>query len=220
MKYAQDRGFAYLIEDGFKNVEVGDVLFVCNSSSVYKDIGHTLFVSSVSLNDDGTKTITIMEDTGNGVTESTKTSRTSTWVYGARFPLPHHTSMAADIVSSVSKESSFSSLSSGVTRKIGTLTLTENIKAHGVYTAVVKCSGDGDYEVMVGTYSGSTFSPLSINGESLFRRGDGVTVKHFHLPVNSSIDTNTLAIAIKTYSALSNNVEIDKAQVFNGYVTK
>lgn len=220
LKYTLDRGFAYLIEDGFKNVEVGDVIFSSNSSGTYKDVGHVLFVSSVNLKDDGTKVISIMEDGHDGVVESQKTSRPSQYVYAARFPLPHLTSKAANIVSSISREASFSSLSSGTTKKIGTLTLSENVKPQGVYTAVVECSGAGDYEVMVGTYSGSTFTALGTNGQNLFRRGDGVTVKHFHLPVNSSVNTDTIAVAIKSYSALNNNVEIVDAKMYNGFVTE
>lgn len=221
LKYAYDRGFAFLVEDGLKNLEVGDVIFSSNSSGTYKDVGHTLFVSSVSLKNDGTKIISIMEDVESGVRETTGiTTRDSRWVYAARFPLPNIASKAKNIVSNIAKEDSFSSLTSGTTKKIGTLSLSENVKAHGVYTAVVKCSDVGDFEVMVGTYSGSTFTPLSTNGETLFRRGDGVTVKHIHLPVNSSVNTSSLAVAIKTYAALSSNVEIVDAKVYNGYVTE
>lgn len=221
LKYAHDRGFAFLVEDGLKNLEVGDVLFSSNTSGTYKDVGHTLFVSAVSLKSDGTKIISIMEDGTSGVHETTNiTTRDSRWVYAARFPLPHTRSKASNIVTNIAKEASFSTLASGTTKKIGTLTLSENVKAHGVYTAVIKCSAVGDFEVMVGTYSGSTFTALSTNGETLFRRGDGVTVKHIHLPVNSSVNTNSLAVAIKTYSALSSNVEIVEAKVYNGYVTE
>jgi hypothetical protein len=219
LKYAHDRGFAFLVEDGLKNLEVGDVLFSSNSSKTFKDVGHTLFVSSVSLKNDGTKIISIMEDGTSGVHETTNiTTRDNRWVYAARFPLPHTRSKASNIVTNIAKEASFSTLASGTTKKIGTLTLSENMKAHGVYTAIVKCSAVGDFEVMVGTYSGSTFTALSTNGETLFRRGDGVTVKHIHLPVNSSVNTNSLAVAIKTYAALSSNVEIVEAKVYNGYV--
>lgn len=221
LKYAHDRGFAFLVEDGLKNLEVGDVIFSSNSSGTYKDVGHTLFVSSVSLKSDGTKIISIMEDVESGVRETTGiTTRDSRWVYAARFPLPNIASKAKNIVSNIAKEDSFSSLTSGTTKKIGTLSLSENVKAHGVYTAVVKCSDVGDFEVMVGTYSGSTFTPLSTNGETLFRRGDGVTVKHIHLPVNSNVNTSSLAVAIKTYAALSSNVEIVDAKVYNGFVTE
>lgn len=221
LKYAHDRGFAFLVEDGLKNLEVGDVLFSSNSSGTYKDVGHTLFVSAVSLKNDGTKIISIMEDGTSGVHETTNiTTRDSRWVYAARFPLPHTRSKAINIVTDIAKEASFSTLASGTTKKIGTLTLSENVKAHGVYTAVIKCSAVGDFEVMVGTYSGSTFTALSTNGETLFRRGDGVTVKHIHLPVNSSVNTSSLAVAIKTYAALSSNVEIVDAKVYNGYVAE
>lgn len=218
LKYALDRGFAYLIEDGFKNVEVGDVVFSSNLSDNFKDVGHTLFVSAVSLNSDGTKVISIMEDGHSGVSESQKTSRPSQYVYAARFPLPHLASRAKNIVSDVSNNFGQSSTSS--VYFVGSLTLSENVKKHGVYTAVVKCSAVGNFEVMIGTRSGNSFSPLSTNGQDLFRRGDGVTVKHFHLPVNSVIDTNTLAVAIKAYATLSGEVEIVDAKVYNGYVTE
>ena len=219
LKYALDRGYAYLIEDGFKNVEVGDVIFSSNTTSGFKLVGHTLFVSAVSLNSDGTKVISIMEDGKSGVSESQKTSRPSQYVYAARFPLPHITSKATNIVSSIERGEPFSTLSSGTTKVIGTLDLAENIKAKGVYTAVVKCAGAGNFEVMVGTMSGNSFTPLSTNGEDLFRRGDGVTIKHFHRRANES-DISTLAVAIKTYAALSNNVEIVDAKVYNGFVTE
>ena len=221
LKHAYNRGFAFLIEDGLKNLEVGDVLFSSNSNNVFEDVGHTLFVSAVSLNADGTKTISTMEDGHSGVRETNGImTRDSKWVYAARFPLPNIASTAKNIVSSVTKEAAFSSLNSGVTKVIGTLSLGENVKPQGVYTAVVKCSAVGDFEVMVGTMSGSTFTALSTNGESLMRRGDGVTVKHFNLSVDSTINTNSLAVAIKTYASLSNNVEIVEAKVYNGYITE
>lgn len=221
LKHAYNRGFAFLIEDGLKNLEVGDVVFSSNSSDVFEDVGHTLFVSAVSLNADGTKTISTMEDGHSGVRETNGiTTRDSKWVYAARFPLPNIASTAKNIVSGVTKEAAFSSLNSGVTKVIGTLSLGDNVKPQGVYTAVVKCSAVGDFEVMVGTMSGSTFTALSTNGESLMRRGDGVTVKHFNLSVDSTINTNSLAVAIKTYASLSNNVEIVEAKVYNGYITE
>lgn len=222
LKYAYERGFAFLIEDGFKNIEVGDVIFSSNTSSdYYKSVGHTLFVSAVSLKNDGTKIISTMEDGHSGVKETTGIStRDTNWIYAARFPLPKIASKANNIVSGVTKETAFSSLNSGVTKVIGTLTLSDDVKAKGVYTAVVKCSAVGDFEVMVGTMSGSTFTALGTNGENLLRRGDGVTVKHIHIPVSSSVNTNSLAVAIKTYAALSNNVEIVEAKVYNGFVTE
>lgn len=221
LKHAYNRGFAFLIEDGLKNLEVGDVLFSSNSNNVFEDVGHTLFVSAVSLNADGTKTISTMEDGHSGVRETNGiTTRDSKWVYAARFPLPNIASTAKNIVSGVTKEAAFSSLNSGVTKVIGTLSLGENVKPQGVYTAVVKCSAVGDFEVMVGTMSGSTFTALSTNGENLLRRGDGVTVKHFNLSVDSTINTNSLAVAIKTYASLSSNVEIVEAKVYNGYITE
>lgn len=226
LKYAYDRGFAFLVEDGLKNLEVGDVIFKSTSgNTTFKRVSHVLFVSGVSLKSDGTKVISTMEVTtpgsyGAAIETTGITTRNSGWIYAARFPLPKISSNAKNIASSVTKEAAFSSLSSGVTKVIGTLSLTENVKAHGVYTAVVKCSAVGDFEVMVGTMSGSTFSPLSTNGETLLRRGDAVTVKHFNLSVDSTINTSSLAVAIKTYAALSSNVEIVDAKVYNGYVTE
>lgn len=226
LKYAYDRGFAFLVENGLKNLEVGDVIFKSTSgNTTFKSASHVLFVSDVSIKADGTKVISTMEVTtpgsyGAAIETTGITSPKSGWVYAARFPLPKISSKVKNIVSSVTKESAFSSLSSGVTKVIGTLSLTENVKAHGVYTAVVKCSAVGDFEVMVGTMSGSTFTALGTNGETLLRRGDGVTVKHIHLPVSSSVNTNSLAVAIKTYAALSNNVEIVEAKVYNGFVTE
>ena len=226
LKYAYDRGFAFLIDSGFKNIEVGDVIFKSTSGNTgFKSVSHVLFVSGVSLKDDGTKVISTMEVTtpgsyGAAVETTGITSPKSGWVYAARFPMPKIASKAKNIVSSVTKETAFSSLNSGVTKVIGTLTLSDNVKAKGAYTAVVKCSAVGDFEVMVGTMSGSTFTALGTNGENLLRRGDGVTVKHFNLSVDSSINTNSLAVAIKTYAALSNNVEIVEAKVYNGFVTE
>lgn len=222
LKYAYMRGFAYLIEEGFKNVEVGDVIFQSSSdTNTFKGSLHVLFVSAVSLNQDGTKTISVMQDGGSGEAFETNnlTSKSSSWVYAARFPLPDVTSKATNIVSSLEKHN-FTQLSSGSTFVIGNLSLTKNIKPKGVYTAVIRCSDVGDFEIMVGTMSGNNFNPLGTNGENLFRRGDGVTVKHFHLPVNSSINTNTLAVAIKAYSNLSSNVEVVDAKVYDGYVTE
>ena len=224
LKYAYDRGFAFLVEDGLKNLEVGDVIFKSTSgNTTFKSVSHVLFVSDVSLKSDGTKVISTMEvstpgNYGAAIETAGITSRNSGWVYAARFPLPKISSKAKNIVSSVTKEAAFSSLSSGTTKVIGTLALTENVKAKGVYTAVVKCSSVGNFEVIVGTMSGSTFTPLSTNGENLMRRGDGVTVKHFNLSVDSTINTNSLAVAVKTYAALSSNVEIVDAKVYNGYV--
>lgn len=226
LKYAYDRGFAFLVEDGLKNLEVGDVIFKSTSgNTTFKSVSHVLFVSDVSLKSDGTKMISTMEVTtpgsyGAAIETTGITTRNSGWIYAARFPLPKISSNAKNIASSVTKETAFSSLSSGTTKVIGTLSLSENVKAHGVYTAVVKCSAVGDFEVMVGTMSGSTFSPLSTNGETLLRRGDAVTVKHFNLSVDSTINTSSLAVAIKTYAALSSNVEIVDAKVYNGYVTE
>ena len=162
-----------------------------------------------------------MQDVGSGeATEANNlTSKSSSWVYAARFPLPNVTSKATNIVSSLEKHN-FTQLSSGETFVIGNLSLTKNIKPKGVYTAVIRCSDVGDFEIMVGTMSGNNFSPLGTNGESLFRRGDGVTVKHFHLPINSNINTDALAIAIKAYSNLSSNVEVVDAKVYDGYVTE
>lgn len=222
LKYAYMRGFAYLIEGGFKNVEVGDVIFQCSSdTNTFKGSPHVLFVSAVSLNQDGTKTISIMQDGGSGEATETNnlTSKSSSWVYAARFPLPNVTSKATNIVSSLEKHN-FTQLSSGSTFVIGTLSLTENIKPKGVYTAVIKCSAVGDFEIMVGSTNEGYFNALGTNGETLFRRGDGVTVKHFHLPINSNINTDTLAIVIKAYSNLSSNVEVVDAKVYDGYVTE
>lgn len=226
LKYAYDRGFAFLVEDGLKNLEVGDVIFKSTSgNTTFKSVSHVLFVSGASIKSDGTKVISTMEVTtpgsyGAAIETTGITSRNSGWVYAARFPLPKISSKAKNIASSVTKEAAFSSLNSGVTKVIGTLSLTENVKAKGVYTAVVKCSAVGDFEVMVGTMSGSTFTALSTNGESLMRRGDGVTVKHFNLSVDSTINTNSLAVAVKTYASLSSNVEIVEAKVYNGYITE
>ena len=218
LKYALDRGFAYLIEDGFKNVEVGDVVFSSNLSGNFKDVGHTLFVSAVSLNDDGTKIISIMEDGHSGVSESQKTTRPSQYVYAARFPLPHIEPKAKDIVSNVS--SNFEQSSNSSIYFVGSLTLAENVKAKGVYTAVVKCCGDRTkYEVMVGTRSGDSFTPLSTNGQDLFRRGDGVTIKHFHRRADAD-DITSLVVAIKVYSTLSGEVTLESAKLYNGYVTE
>lgn len=226
LKYAYDRGFDFLIDSGFRNIEVGDVIFKSTSDNTgFKSVSHVLFVSGVSLKDDGTKVISTMEVTtpgsyGAAVETTGITSPKSGWVYAARFPLPKISSKAKNIVSGVTKETAFSSLNNGVTKVIGTLSLSENVKAKGVYTAVVKCSAVGDFEVMVGTMSGSTFTALGTNGETLMRRGDGITVKHFNLSVDSTINTNSIAVAIKTYAALSSNVEIVEAKVYNGFVTE
>lgn len=223
LKYAYNRGFAFLIDSGFRNIETGDLIFKSTSGNAgFKSVSHVLFVSGVSLKADGTKVISTMEvatPSNYGVARETTgiTSPNSGWVYAARFPLPKIASKANNIVSSVTPQALSSSLSSGNTATIGTIKLSENIKAKGVYTVAVKCSDVGDFEVMV--YAGST--ALGTNGETLLRRGDGVTVKHFNLPVDSSINTDTLTVQIKAYGTVAaNSVGLVDAKVFNGYVTE
>lgn len=224
LKYAKDRGFAYLIEEGFKNVEVGDVVFVSNSTAdFYKNVGHTAFVSSISLASDGvTKNVTIMEvgGTGNNLAHDTYVgdSVPSTWVYAARFPLQPIASCAKNIIESVTKYSS-ESLSDNEIFILGDLTLSENVKAKGIYTAVVKCNTVGNFEILIGNGNVSSFTIYGSSGENLYKRTDGVTVKHFYFKYDSSVNSNNIKVAIKAHDNISVPVEIEDVKFFDGYVT-
>lgn len=222
LRYAYNRGFAFLIDSGLRNLEAGDLIFKSTSENGgFKDVSHVLFVSGVSLKADGTKVISTMEVTtpgsyGAAIETTGIASPKSGWVYAARFPLPKIASKAKNIVSGITPQVLSSSLSSGNTATIGTISLSENVKAKGVYTVVVRCSAVGDFEVMV--YSGNT--ALGTNGENLVRRGDCITVKHFNLPVDSSINVDTLTVKIKAYGTVAaNSVSLIEAKVYNGYVT-
>ena len=66
-KYAFDRGLLYHAKPDYSNIEVGDLLFntakfkLGNDRNFFWNIGHVSFVNEVLMNEDGSKTIIVME---------------------------------------------------------------------------------------------------------------------------------------------------------------
>lgn len=211
-KYAFDRGLLYLIKDDYSNIKVGDVLF---NGAVYEDdnrffkgIGHTLLVTDIEMKADGSQRVVIME---NGAGESELNQRVT---YGARFPLPCRFIERKNIVSDFSPITESVTGSALENIEVGEFALTEAIIPKSQFTLVVKAnvSDDINIGITVGDYS------VEINRRTLYKRGDGVNVKHFHFFMNSTVNAQAIGVYVNSDVALSNKqIEIESVEVLKGY---
>lgn len=211
-KYAYDRGLLYVIKNDYSNIKVGDVLFngyvYQDSDRFFKGIGHTMLVTNVELKADGTKRVVIME---NGATESELNQRVT---YGARFPLPCRFIERKNIVSDFSPITESVTGSALENIEVGEFTLTEAIIPKSQFTLVVKAnvSDDINIGITVGDYS------VEINRRALYKRGDGVNVKHFHFFMNSTVNAQAIGVYVNSDVALNNKqIEIESVEVLKGY---
>lgn len=220
-KYAHDRGLLFLLDRNFRNVETGDVIFSIASGQddYFLSVSHVSFVSGVNLKKDGTKSAYIMQVLGNSINnlahETLYSTPNDSMRYVARFPLPDVIMAVKDIVSSFENHT-VTSVASGESAKIADITLSKNISAQHVYTLRCKASAiPAGAEIVL--KAGNTV--LGSSGESLFVRGDNVTVKHFHLLYGSSVNTAALALYVVAHSDVAATINMESVELFEGYVT-
>lgn len=220
-KYAYDRGFFFLLDRNFRNVETGDVIFSIASGQddAFLSISHVSFVSGVNLKKDGTKSAYIMQVLGSSINnlahETLYSTPNENMRYVARFPLPDVTMAVKDIVASFESHT-VTSVAAGSSEKVADITLSENISAQNVYTLRCKASSiPAGAEIVL--KAGNTV--LGSSGETLFVRGDNVTVKHFHLLYGSSVNTNALALYVVAHGDVTGTINMESVELFKGYVT-
>ena len=212
-KYASDRGFLYIPKPDYSNIEVGDVLFSGSSTGNFKKIGHCAFVSRIVLKKDGTRTIYYMEVSGTTAHEA-YTDRN--WTCAARFPLPVVSMQLKNLVSSVTNSSPVSNLTANTSQTLAVLTLSENVKEHGIYTITIEVDNVPDGSEVI-AYAGGT--ALGITGSDVFVRGDKKFVYYSFIQLGDGVNTNTLTVKVKANSTFTGTVNYVNAVIYKGYVT-
>ena len=231
-KYAEDRGFAYKVDDGYANVEVGDVLFInsdsyANSNSwSYKGVSHTYLVTDVQKLKNGKKVISIAE-VKSGTPENPYPVSESKGIvamesgcnYGARFPLPHINSLSKNVVLEHS-DTTVENLTTGTESTLSSVTISKDIAPYGEFTIVAKLK-EYNKDVIVKVYTSDGNSKGLVSDNELVR-GDGIYIRHFHLQKGDSLSSNRRTLTVKVKNIGDNtisSIELEDVMVFDGYVT-
>ena len=214
-KYAEDRGFGYIVQDGFKNVEPGDILFLSNDStaSPYKNIGHVLFCSNTYEKSDGTKYIDIMQNGSAGSKEILNYSRPTTLIYGARFPLPFKPFNYNNLINNFNIKSGTINISQNEEYLIGEYQINNTFKAKTIYTIIINANIPNNCIFVIkinDTIISDTFTDL-------YRRLDGNYIKHINIYSDSAINTNKFKLYVKANSNVNSNYSINNIKVYYGY---
>ena len=221
-KYAEDRGFLFKIKDDLSNIEVGDLIFSkVGDSGTYRGIGHVLFAANVRENKDGSRIVDAMEVTGSGVENlahvSTITSRTNSYIWAARFPMPVSNVDKIDLISSYTNEQKVDVTTSETL--LCTITLTNPLSKANIYTVIGKLSANpmGKIQPIV-KVSGTTFDG---DATTLLQRPDGWFVKHIIIRYNESLSNlSDVKVYVKGEETIEGiNIQLEELKLYKGYIS-
>ena len=204
--YAYQRGFLYALQGDYSNAEVGDMIFVANSSLMWGKIGHARIITNVTPLKNGGKEVTVMEADGSfpPVHARKSTERAYNQYYAARFPLPY--ADGADIIGSAQAANVQTTEQDEI---FATINLNEPTNNKEIYTIVFKANleTDGNYVIVTGLGNDISFENILVY--------NGLHVMSVVLPVDGSAGSNT--VSIKAHNA--DFVTFGGAKVYKGFHT-
>lgn len=224
-KYAFDNGWLYVIDSDMSNVEVGDVLFLCNQSpdrNFFLNIGHTVIVAmkwkNIDANEYRVRTFeSAPTSSGLPVYSRTLSKNTlSALIYGARFPLRYCGLDASNIIQSFARIEQNVNLASGEYTGFN-FTIDRAIKAGDVFTVCIKASIPQNTHFEL--YGGN--NALGLTGSDVWYGNSGEytlygLVRNDH---TSAIGANALTVRLVAESAVSDTITIDAAKIIRGFYT-
>lgn len=222
-KYAFDNGWLYVIDSDMSNVEVGDVLFLCNQSpdrNFFLNIGHTIIVAmkwkNINANEYRVRTIEA-RSSGLPIYSRTLSKNTlSTLIYGARFPLRYCGLDVSNIIQSFASIEQNVNLASGEYTGFN-FTIDRTIKAGDIFTVCIKASIPQNTHFEL--YGGSNALGLTGSGVWYGNSGEYTLYGLVRNDQTSAIGANALTVRLVAESAVSDTVTIDGAKIVRGYYT-
>lgn len=204
--YAYQRGFLYALQGDYSNAEVGDMIFVANSSLMWGSIGHARIITNVTPLKNGGKKVTVMEADGSfpPVHARKSTERAYNQYYAARFPLPY-----ADGAGIIGSAQAANVQTTEQDEIFATINLNEPTNDKEIYTIVFKANleTDGNYAIVTGLGDDISFENILVY--------NGLHVMSVVLPVDGSAGSNT--VSIKAHNA--DFVTFGGAKVYKGFHT-
>jgi hypothetical protein len=198
----------YPLADDYSNADVGDMIFVANSASMWGSIGHARIITNVIPLKTGGKQITVMEansDVFPPIHASKSTQRAMAQYRAARFPLPY----AAGNTDAIGTAQSATVQTSGADGTIAEIHLNETTQNKEIYTIVFKADfvTDGNYAIVTGLGNGISFENVLVY--------NGLHVYTVVFPVDGTPGGDT--VTIKAHG--EDTVTFGGAKVFKGFHT-
>lgn len=206
--YAYQRGFMYPLKEDYSNADVGDMIFVANSASMWGSIGHARIITNAIPLKTGGKQITVMESNSYlfpPVHASKSSQRELNQYRAARFPLPY----AAGDTDVIGRASATVVQTSGTDGIIAEISLGESTQDKEIYTIIFKADfgNSENYAVVAGLGNDISFENVLVY--------NGLHVYTVVLPVDGSAGSDT--VVIKAHGA--DTVTFGGAKIYKGFHT-
>lgn len=176
-KFFYDRGYLYVVEPGFANVQIGDLLFWGNGSNsdrFFYGVGHVAICSDVWPKKNGGNGVRVLETAYERVQEYSYDIR-----FGARPLLPPRKTVcdSPELIKEVFMTNSTFSISAGESTCVATLSLREDLQLRDVYTLAFAC----DLPEGVTVICRNEVDKKAIGGEDVdeLYPNNGIILKHF-----------------------------------------
>ena len=221
--YAYKNGYLFYVDDGFKNLRPGDIMFLSNQGASYnffENIGHCMTIVDVIPMEDGSNTLVTLEGrggTGSPCQTRTYTTRADDMVYAARFPMPYVHDSAENIADFDNQITEAISGSADSVIDIATVQTTKDLEAGRMYTVLLKCDLPENCYPQI---KANGMSHTGIANEDMLKRPDGYYVfRMFSKKTDTLSESNSITIQAHCTGSVSDDAVIEKVKIYDGFVT-